>query len=36
MLLALDDAVPDDVASRIRGLDSILDVWVMHLGPGSA
>jgi D-3-phosphoglycerate dehydrogenase len=33
MLLALDDAVPDDVAAMIRGLDSIVDVWVMHLGP---
>jgi D-3-phosphoglycerate dehydrogenase len=33
MLLALDDAVPDDVAAAIRGLDAILDVWVMHLAP---
>jgi D-3-phosphoglycerate dehydrogenase len=36
MLLALDDAVPDDVAATIRGLDAILDVWVMHLGAAGA
>lgn len=36
MLLALDDAVPDAVAAKIRGLDAILDVWVLHLGRGDA
>ena len=36
MLLALDDAVPDDVAETIRGLDSILDVWVMRFGADRA
>ncbi len=36
MLLALDDTVPDAVAARIRALDAILDVWVLHLGRGDA
>ncbi len=32
MILALDDAVPDAVAARIRELDGVLDVWVVDLG----
>ncbi len=34
MLLALDDAVPDEVADRIRGEEAIIDVWVVDLGRG--
>ncbi len=36
MLLALDEAVPDAVAAAIRGMDSILDVWVLHLPSAGA
>ena len=31
MILALDDAVPDDVAERIRALEAVLDLWLVHL-----
>jgi D-3-phosphoglycerate dehydrogenase len=31
MLLALDDAVPGAVADTIRGLEAIIDVWVLRL-----
>ena len=31
MLLALDDPVPPEVARRIRELEPVLDVWVVHL-----
>jgi hypothetical protein len=32
MLLALDEAVPDDVADRIRAMDGVLDIWGVELG----
>jgi hypothetical protein len=31
MVLALDDAVPDAVAERIRADDAVLDLWVIRL-----
>jgi D-3-phosphoglycerate dehydrogenase len=31
MILALDDAVPDEVAQRIRGHEAVLDLWLIHL-----
>jgi D-3-phosphoglycerate dehydrogenase len=35
MVLALDEAVPDAVAERIRGLDGVLDLWRIELGDGA-
>jgi D-3-phosphoglycerate dehydrogenase len=32
MLLALDEAVPDDIADRIRAMDGVLDIWGVELG----
>ncbi len=32
MLLALDEAVPDDVADHIRAMDGVLDIWSVELG----
>ena len=34
MLLALDEAVPDDVADRIRAMEGVLDIWGVELGEG--
>ena len=31
MILALDDAVSDDVAERIRADDAVLDLWLIRL-----
>jgi hypothetical protein len=31
MILAVDDAIPDDVADRIRELEAVVDLWVVHL-----
>jgi D-3-phosphoglycerate dehydrogenase len=31
MILALDDAVPDDVAARIREHEAVLDLWLIRL-----
>jgi D-3-phosphoglycerate dehydrogenase len=31
MILALDDAVPDEVAKRIRDHEAVLDLWLIHL-----
>jgi len=31
MILALDDAVPDEVAARIRGHEAVLDLWLIRL-----
>jgi D-3-phosphoglycerate dehydrogenase len=36
MLLALDDTVPGDVLTRIRGEVGIIDVWVVQLGRAGA
>jgi D-3-phosphoglycerate dehydrogenase len=36
MLLALDDSVPETTAATIRGLDSIIDVWVLHFDRSGA
>ncbi|MGI8928762.1 MAG: phosphoglycerate dehydrogenase [Candidatus Limnocylindrales bacterium] len=33
MILALDDAVPDDVATRIREHEAVLDLWLIRLTP---
>jgi len=33
MVLALDDDVPPEVADEIRGHDSVLDLWIIRLGP---
>jgi hypothetical protein len=35
MVLALDDAVPEDVAARIRAEPAVLDLWVIRLPIGS-
>jgi D-3-phosphoglycerate dehydrogenase len=35
MLLALDEAVPDDVADHIRAMDGVLDIWSVELGDGA-
>jgi hypothetical protein len=32
MILALDDAVPDDVAAQIRDHEAVLDLWLIRLG----
>jgi D-3-phosphoglycerate dehydrogenase len=32
MVLALDDPVDDSVASSIRALEAVLDVWVIRIG----
>jgi D-3-phosphoglycerate dehydrogenase len=34
MVLALDDAVPADVAARIRAEPAVLDLWVIRLPIG--
>jgi D-3-phosphoglycerate dehydrogenase len=31
MILALDDAVPQDVAARIRSMEAVLDLWLIRL-----
>ncbi len=33
MILALDDAVPAEVADRIRGHEAVLDLWLINLTP---
>ena len=33
MILALDDAVPDEVAARIREHEAVLDLWLIRLTP---
>jgi D-3-phosphoglycerate dehydrogenase len=35
MVLALDDPVPDAVTAAIRGLDAVLDLWIIRLGPAA-
>jgi len=35
MLLALDDAVPEPVAARIRAMDGVIDIWVVDLAGAS-
>jgi D-3-phosphoglycerate dehydrogenase len=35
MLLALDEAVPVDVAGHIRAMDGVLDIWSVELGGGA-
>ncbi|CAN5660958.1 hypothetical protein BH23CHL7_BH23CHL7_14200 [soil metagenome] len=32
MILALDDAVPDEVAAQIRDHEAVLDLWLIRLG----
>ncbi|MEI8333897.1 MAG: phosphoglycerate dehydrogenase [Chloroflexota bacterium] len=32
MLLALDEAVPDEVAAQIRSIEGVIEVWVVYLG----
>ena len=35
MILALDEAVPEEAAERIRSYDAMLDVWLISLdSPG--
>ena len=31
MIVAVDEAIPDDVAAQIRGLEAVVDLWVVHL-----
>ncbi|MET1231889.1 MAG: phosphoglycerate dehydrogenase [Candidatus Limnocylindrales bacterium] len=31
MILAVDEAIPDEVADRIRSLEAVVDLWVVHL-----
>jgi D-3-phosphoglycerate dehydrogenase len=33
MILALDEAVPEDVADRVRAFPGMLDVWLINLDP---
>jgi hypothetical protein len=32
MILALDDDVPEAVEAAIRGLDAVIDLWIIRLG----
>jgi L-serine deaminase len=31
MIIACDDPIPDEAAARIRAVDAVMDLWVVHL-----
>jgi D-3-phosphoglycerate dehydrogenase len=31
MIIACDDPIPDEAAARIRAIDAVMDLWVVHL-----